>query len=107
MCGRHRPRVAAVVAAIPTRGPGDVTDGAGDPVTSADAVVAACNPNVGTSPGVETRDVVLVTGPWLAGSTSLAAALRKGMPEHTFVEAGRRGSSRGGGVRCIGSLASH
>ena len=30
---------------------------------------------------------MLVTGPWLAGTTSLIAALRDRMPEHTFVEA--------------------
>ncbi len=40
-----------------------------------------------TSPGIERRDVVLVTGPWLAGTTSLVAALREKLPEHTFVEA--------------------
>ena len=57
-----------------------------DPVAAADAVVAAVNPGL-NSPGVESRDVVLVTGPWLAGTTSLIAALRERMPEHTFVEA--------------------
>lgn len=39
-------------------------------------------------PGVERRDVVLVVGPWLAGTTSLACALRDRLPEHTFVESG-------------------
>jgi hypothetical protein len=57
-----------------------------DPVAAADAVVAAVDPGL-SSPGVESRDVVLVTGPWLAGTTSLVAALRELMPEHTFVEA--------------------
>ena len=57
-----------------------------DPVAAADAVVAAIDPGL-NSPGVESRDVVLVTGPWLAGTTSLIAALRERMPEHTFVEA--------------------
>jgi hypothetical protein len=57
-----------------------------DPVAAADAVVAAVDPGL-SSPGVESRDVVLVTGPWLAGTTSLIAALREQMPEHTFVEA--------------------
>jgi hypothetical protein len=56
-----------------------------DPVAAADAVVAAVDPGL-SSPGVENRDVVLVTGPWLAGTTSLIAALRERMPEHTFVE---------------------
>jgi hypothetical protein len=57
-----------------------------DPVAAADAVVAAVDPGL-SSPGVESRDVVLVTGPWLAGTTSLVAALRERMPAHTFVEA--------------------
>ena len=35
--------------------------------------------------------MVLVTGPWLAGTTSLIAALRERMPEHTFVEADELG----------------
>src|SRR5258705_7340733 len=56
-----------------------------DPVAAADAVVAAVDPGL-SSPGVESRDVVLVTGPWLAGTNSLIAALRERMPEHTFVE---------------------
>ena len=61
-----------------------------DPVAAADAVVAAVDPGL-SSPGVERRDVVLVTGPWLAGATSLIAALRERMPEHTFVEADELG----------------
>ncbi len=56
-----------------------------DPVAAADAVVAAVDPGL-SSPGVESREVVLVTGPWLSGTTSLIAALRELMPEHTFVE---------------------
>jgi hypothetical protein len=63
-----------------------------DPITAADAVVSAVDPGL-SSPGVETRDVVLVTGPWLAGTTSLIAALRERMPEHTFVEAEELGPS--------------
>ena len=61
-----------------------------DPVAAADAVVAAVDPGL-SSPGVERRDVVLVTGPWLAGTTSLIAALRERMPERTFVEADELG----------------
>jgi hypothetical protein len=57
-----------------------------DPVAAADAVVAAADPGL-RSPGVESRDVVLVTGPWLAGTTSLIDALRERMPDQTFVEA--------------------
>lgn len=56
-----------------------------DPVAAADAVVAAIGPGV-SSPGVKARDVVLVAGPWLAGVSSLIAALRDRMPERTFVE---------------------
>ena len=61
-----------------------------DPVAAADAVVASVDPGL-SSPGVESRDVVLVTGPWLAGTTSLIDALRESMPEHTFVEADELG----------------
>jgi hypothetical protein len=56
-----------------------------DPVAAADALVGAVDPGV-TSPGVVHRDVVLVAGPWLAGTTSLVAALRERMSEYTFVE---------------------
>jgi hypothetical protein len=56
------------------------------PEAAADAVVAAVDTGL-SSPGVERRDVVLVTGPWLAGTSSLVAALRERMPERTFVEA--------------------
>jgi hypothetical protein len=54
-------------------------------IAAADAVVAAIDPGL-NSPGVETRDAVLVAGPWLAGSTSVMAALRERMPQTTFVE---------------------
>jgi hypothetical protein len=56
-----------------------------DPVAAADAVVAAIDPGL-NSPGVEPRDVVLVTGPWLAGASSVLAALRDRMPQQPFVE---------------------
>jgi hypothetical protein len=69
-------------------GSGDNTD----PIASADALVAAIDPSL-SAPGVESRDVVLVTGPWLAGTTSLVTALRDRMPEHTFVEADELGPS--------------
>ncbi|MGV0744096.1 hypothetical protein ABQF30_17040 [Mycolicibacterium sp. XJ870] len=60
-------------------------DPVADQVAAADAVVAAIDPGL-HSPGVESRDVVLVAGPWLAGATSVMAALRERMPQHTFVE---------------------
>ncbi|MGX9789153.1 hypothetical protein [Mycobacterium sp. MMS18-G62] len=61
-----------------------------DPIAAADALVAAIDPGL-SSPGVESRDVVLVTGPWLAGTTSLIAALRESMPERAFIEADELG----------------
>ena len=61
-------------------------DHAGDPIGAVDALVAAADPGL-SSPGVEDRDVVLVTGPWLAGASGLIAALRDRLPEHEFVEA--------------------
>jgi len=64
-----------------------------DPVAAADAVVTAADPGL-TSPGVDSHDAVLVTGPWLAGTTSLIDALRERMPEHTFVEADELGPAR-------------
>jgi hypothetical protein len=67
-------------------------DEAGDPIGAVDALVAEADPGL-SSPGVETRDVVLVTGPWLAGATSLIAALRERLPEHEFVETEDIGSA--------------
>jgi len=57
-----------------------------DPSAAVDALVARVDPGI-SSPGVDSRDVVLVTGPWLAGTTSLIAALRDRIDQHTFVEA--------------------
>lgn len=51
-----------------------------------DALVTSIHPGLGAAPGVTIRDVVLVTGPWLAGTTSLVAALTTAMPGRTFVE---------------------
>lgn len=62
----------------------DVTSA--DQLASADAVVTAIEPGL-SPPAARARDVVLVTGPWLAGTTSVAAALRERIPEHTFIEA--------------------
>jgi hypothetical protein len=61
-------------------------DQTGDPIGAVDALVAGADPGL-SSPGVQSRDVVVVTGPWLAGATGLIAALRDRMPEHKFVEA--------------------
>jgi hypothetical protein len=55
-------------------------------LAAVDALVAALRPGVG-GPAVETRDVILVTGQWLAGSTGLTHALRQRLPDRTFVDA--------------------
>lgn len=62
-----------------------------DPVARVDAMVAAVGPRLGP-PAVTRRNVVLVTGPWLAGVTSVAAALRERLPQRTFVESGEMGA---------------
>jgi len=56
-----------------------------DPVAAVDALVAAIGPRLG-SPAIHRRDVVLVTGPWLAGVSATATALRERLPQHKFVE---------------------
>lgn len=70
---------------VGTRGAKIAARTRGAKIAEADAVVAAIDPGL-NSPGVETRDAVLVAGPWLAGSTSVMAALRERMPDTTFVE---------------------
>ncbi len=67
-------------------------DKADDPTAAVDALVAGADPGL-SSPGVDSRDVVLVTGPWLAGASGLIAALRERLPEHEFVEAEDVGAS--------------
>lgn len=62
-----------------------------DPAARVDAMVAAVGPNLGP-PAISRRDVVLVTGPWLAGVSSVAAALRQRM-QRTFVESGELGAA--------------
>jgi hypothetical protein len=57
-----------------------------NPADRVDAMVAAIDPRLG-SPAINRRDVVLVTGPWMAGATSVVAALRERLPQHKFVEA--------------------
>ncbi|HEY1839763.1 MAG TPA: hypothetical protein VGG53_05975 [Mycobacterium sp.] len=48
-------------------------------------MVAAIGPQLG-SPGIERRDAVLVTGPWLAGVTGVVAALSERLPKQNFIE---------------------
>nr|WP_231964595.1 MULTISPECIES: hypothetical protein [unclassified Mycobacterium] len=50
-----------------------------------DALVATIGPRL-DAPAINRRDVVLVTGPWLAGVTAVLAALRERLPQHKFVE---------------------
>ena len=64
-------------------------DQAGDDAVAAedtvDVMVAAIGPRLG-APMTVRRDVVLVTGPWLAGVSGVVAALTKQLPEQTFIE---------------------
>ncbi|MCW2655062.1 MAG: hypothetical protein JWR32_6038 [Mycobacterium sp.] len=83
MTGGARDPVAGVNA---TGDPAAGANATGDPAAGVDALVAAIHPNV-SGPGVEAGDAVLVTGPWLAGSSSTLVELRERMPEQTFVEA--------------------
>lgn len=53
--------------------------------TDVDALVAAVGPGL-ASPDVRRRDVVLVTGPRLGGSSGVVAAMREALPQVTFVE---------------------
>jgi hypothetical protein len=63
-----------------------VTDEAhDDPVAGVDALVAAVGPRLDPPP-INLRDVVLVAGPWMAGVSGVAAALRQRLPQHKFVE---------------------
>jgi hypothetical protein len=63
-----------------------VIDGAREnPVAAVDALVTAIGPRLG-APVIQRRDVVLVTGPWLAGVSGVVAALRDQLPWHVFIE---------------------
>lgn len=56
-----------------------------DAVAEVDAMVAAIGPRL-DAPSINRLDVVLVTGPWLAGVTGVVAALTERLPGHKFVE---------------------
>ncbi|SRX92632.1 hypothetical protein [Rhodococcus jostii RHA1] [Mycobacterium shimoidei] len=56
-----------------------------DPVAEVDAMIGAISPRL-PAPTVQRRDVVLVTGPWLAGVSGVAGALAERLPQYTFVE---------------------
>lgn len=57
-----------------------------DPAAEVDALVAAIGPRL-DPPAVGRRDLVLVTGPWMAGVSGLVTALADRLGQHTFVEA--------------------
>jgi hypothetical protein len=61
-----------------------------DPAARVDALVAAIGPKLGP-PTINRREVVVVTGPWLAGVSSVAAALRERVPQHSFIESPQLG----------------
>lgn len=81
-------RVAARAVAGGLAVSGDKPD---DPVAAVDALVAGVAPEL-EAPAVHRREVVLVTGPWLAGVSAVAAALRERLPDQKFVESAELGS---------------
>jgi len=62
-----------------------------DRVARVDALMAEIGPRL-DAPAVNRRDVVLVTGPWMAGVSAVVAALRDRLPQHKFVESTELGS---------------
>jgi hypothetical protein len=56
-----------------------------DAAAQVDALVAAIGPRL-DAPAINRLDVVLVTGPWMAGVTGVVTALRDRLPQHKFVE---------------------
>ncbi len=57
----------------------------GDPAAGVDALVASIGPRL-DAPAINRCDVVLVTGPWMAGVSGVATALRQRLPLYKFVE---------------------
>ena len=57
-----------------------------DQVAAVDEYVSGLVPDV-RPPAIRRRNAVLVTGPWLAGSSSLVEVLRDRLPDVVFVEA--------------------
>jgi hypothetical protein len=56
-----------------------------DAIAEVDKLVAAIGPHLDV-PNIERLDAVMVTGPWLAGVTSVVAALSERLPKQKFVE---------------------
>ncbi|MBS9533269.1 hypothetical protein KIH27_06650 [Mycobacterium sp. M1] len=57
-----------------------------DPAAEVDALITELAPGA-RSPAVRRCDVILVTGPWLAGVSAMAATLRERLPERLVAEA--------------------
>ncbi|MEZ0382828.1 hypothetical protein [Mycobacterium sp. pW045] len=64
----------------------DPDPAAEDPVAAVDALVAEIAPGL-RPPAVRRRDVVMVTGPWLAGVSAVATVLAERLPQWPVVEA--------------------
>jgi hypothetical protein len=62
-----------------------VSGKAGGGSARVDALVAELGPRL-DEPEANRRDVVLVTGPWMAGTSGVVSALRERLPQHKFVE---------------------
>ncbi len=56
-----------------------------DPVAQVDALVTTVGPQL-DAPAIHRHDVVLVIGPWMAGVSAVAAALRERLPQPKFIE---------------------
>ncbi|BBZ46308.1 hypothetical protein MPRM_35890 [Mycobacterium parmense] len=65
-------------------------DAGDDPAAAVDAMVAGVGPRL-DPPTSQRRDVVLVTGPWMAGVSAVAAALHERLPQHKFIESADMG----------------
>jgi len=57
----------------------------GDSADQVDELVAAIGPQL-DAPAISRHDVVVVTGPWMAGVTGVVTALGERLPQHKFVE---------------------
>lgn len=57
-------------------------------MTDVDQLICALAPEVERPAAAPRADTVLVTGPWLAGCTSVVAALRDQLPDNIVVESG-------------------
>jgi len=65
---------------------------AGDELSEVDELIGAIAPRL-TAPALQRISAVLVTGPWLAGVSAVAAALSEQLPEYTVLEPEDLGAS--------------